>query len=87
MYFNRLLSLARKFEIERGESYREGLENGTGKRDIHVEVVFADAAKLHIYVVIVVFVYQLKVLYGGLIYAPVKVKYESLHLCHSVNRI
>ena len=73
MYFNRLFSLARKFEIERGESYRESLEYWTGKRDIHVEVVFADAAELHIYVVIVVLVYQLKVLYGRLVYAPVEV--------------
>ena len=74
MYFNRLSSsLARKFEIEGGESDRESLENWTGKRDVHVEVVFADAAELHINVVIVVFVYQLKVFDGCLVYASVEV--------------
>jgi len=85
MYFNRFLSLARKFKIEGGEPNRERLENWAGERDIHVEVVFADAPELHINVVIVVFVYQLKVFYGRFVYPSVEIKHESLDLCRKIS--
>jgi len=57
------LSFTCEFEVERRESNREGLKDRAGERHVHVEVVLAHATKLQVNVVVVILVYQLKVLH------------------------
>ena len=73
-------SFACKLEIKGSESNTEGLEEGARERDIHVKVVSSYATKLHINVVVIVFVYQLKVLDTRFIYSAIEIKYKGLHL-------
>ena len=79
------MSLASELEVEGGEADAEGLEERGRVRHVHVEVLLAHAPELHIYVIVVVLVYQLKVLDGGLIHAPIEVKHKRLHLCRHIN--
>ena len=73
-------SLARKFEIKRSQAYRECLEDWAGVRYVHVEVLLSNAAKLHVDVVVVVFVNELEILNWCLVNAPIKVKNKRLNL-------
>lgn len=73
-------SLASEFEIERGEPNGEGLEQGAGVGRVHVEVLLAYAPELHVDVVVVVLVYQLKVLHRCLVHASIEVQYKCLDL-------
>lgn len=73
-------SLAGKFEIEWGQADREGLEQADREWNVHIKIVFAYAPKLHVDVVVVVLVYQLEVLDARLVYAPVEIQNERLHL-------
>ena len=73
-------SFACKLEIEGSESDTEGLEERARERDIHVKVVPSYATKLHINVIVIVFVYQLKVFDTRFIYSAIEVKYEGLDL-------
>ena len=77
-----LFSLTSKLEIEGGQAYAEGLEKWGWVGYVHVEVLGANTAKLHINVVVIVLVDQLKVLDRGLVHAPVEIKHESLYLCN-----
>ena len=77
-----LFSLTSKLEIEGGQAYAEGLEKWGGVRYVHVEVLGANTAKLHINVIVVVLVDQLKVLNRGLVHAAVEIKHKSLYLCN-----
>ena len=67
------ISFASKFEIEWGETYTEGLEEGTWEGYIHVKVMTTDAPKLHINMVVVVFVYQLKVFNARFIHSTIEI--------------
>lgn len=73
-------SLACKFEIEWGESYREGLKQAARERHVHIERVLANSPKLHVDVIVVVFVYQLEVLNGGLVHTAIEIQHKRLHL-------
>ena len=73
-------SFACKLEIKGSESNTEGLEEGARERDIHVKVVPSYATKLHINVIVIVFVYQLKVLDTRFIYSAIEIKYKGLDL-------
>lgn len=73
-------SLAGEFEVETTKRYTVGLEYAEGERAVHVEQVLADAAELHVYLIIVVLVYQLEVLDAGLVDTPVEIEHEGLHL-------
>ena len=73
-------SFACKLEIKGSESNTEGLEEGARERDIHVKVVSSYATKLHINVIVIVFVYQLKVLDTRFIYSAIEIKYKGLDL-------
>ena len=75
-----MCSFACKLEIKGSESNAEGLEEGARERDIHVKVVPSYATKLHINVIVIVFVYQLKVLDTRFIYSAIEVKYKGLDL-------
>ena len=77
-----LFSLTSKLEIEGGQAYAKGLEKWGGVRYVHVEVLGANTAKLHINVVVVVLVDKLKVLDRGLVHAAVEIKHKSLYLCN-----
>ena len=65
------VSLASDFEVKGGEVDAEGLKEPSRVRQIHVKVLLAHAPKLHVYLFVVLLVYQLKVLDGGLIHAPI----------------
>ena len=56
-------SFAGELEVEGSEADAKGLEHGAGVGHVHVEVLRADSPELHINVVVVVLVYQLKVLH------------------------
>ena len=73
-------SLTGKFEVEGGQADGEGLKDGAWEGDVHVEVVLAHASELHVNVVVVVLVYQLKILHACLVDPPVEVEHEGLHL-------
>lgn len=74
-------SFASKFEIKGGKADSEGLKERHGIGHVHVEVLGADAPKLHIDVIVIVLVNQLEILHTRLVDPPVKVKHKSLHLC------
>lgn len=73
-------SLARKFEIKRSQAYRECLEDRAGVRYVHVEVLLSNAAKLHVDVIVVVFINELEILNWCFVNAPIKVKNKRLNL-------
>jgi len=52
-----LASLTSKLEIERSKPYCEGLEQRTRIRYIHIKILLSHATKLHVNVIIIVFVY------------------------------
>jgi len=56
------------------------LEEAARECDIHVEGVLSHAPKLHVDMVVVVFVYQLEVLDGGFVNAAVEIQHKGLHL-------
>ena len=75
-----IISFACKLEIEGCESNTKGLEEGTRERDIHIKVVPSYATKLHINVIVIVFVYQLKVFDTRFIYSAIEIKHKGLDL-------
>ena len=73
-------SLARKFEIKRGQAYCECLEDWARVRHVHVEVLLSNAAELHVDVVVVIFINELEILNWCFVNAPIKVKNKRLNL-------
>lgn len=80
-------SLARKLEVKRRQSDCERLEKRARESYVHVEHLFAHAAKLHVDVVVVVLVNQLEVFNGRLVDAAVEVEHERLHLFIPLGRL
>ena len=74
-------SFAGELEVEGSEADAEGLEHRAGVGHVHVEVLRTHSPKLHVDVVVVVLVYQLKVLDRCLVYSSVEIQHECLHLC------
>ena len=66
-------SLTRELEVERSQAYRKCLEDRARVCYIHVKVLLSDAAKLHVNVVVVVFINQLEIFNRRFINAPIKV--------------
>lgn len=81
------ISFAGKFEIEWGETYAKGLEEGTWEGHIHVKVMSTDTTKLHVNVVVVVLVYQLKVFNAGFIHSAIEIEHEGLNLFIPLRRL
>lgn len=73
-------SFASILEVEGCQPNRERLEDRAWIRNVHVEILLTDAAELHVYMVIVVFVDQLEVLDRRLVNTSVEIKHESLYL-------
>ena len=73
-------SLASKFKVEGGEADSERLEQRAGVRHVHIKVLLPHAPKLQVDVVVVVLVYQLKVLDARLVHTSIEIQHERLHL-------
>ena len=73
-------SLASEFEIERSETSTEGLEERAWERHVHVKVVPTDTPKLHVNVIVVVLVYQLKVFHARFVHSAIEIENKGLHL-------
>ena len=75
-----LLSFARKLKIKTTQRNSISLKDTEWESAIHVELVFANSTELHIYLVIIVLIYQLEVFNTSLIYSTVEIQDEGLHL-------
>lgn len=73
-------SLAGELEVETCESDAKRLEQRARVRYVHVKVLGAYPTKLHVNVIVVVLVYQLKILDRCLVNPPIEIENESLHL-------
>ena len=67
------VSLTRKLEVEARQGDAECLENRLRKGYVHVKVLLACAAELHVDAVVVELVYQLEILDRGLVDSAIKV--------------
>ena len=74
------VSLACKLEIEGGQTYAKRLEDRCWVRYVHIEILLAHTPKLHVNVIVVVLVYQLKVLYARLVHTSIEIEHECLYL-------
>lgn len=79
-YLSEANSFTGKFEIKTTERNTICLENATWKSAIDIELIFSDTSKLHINFIVIIFIYQLKVLHTRFIYSTIEIKYESLNL-------
>jgi len=80
------VSLAGELEVETCESDAKRLEQRARVRYVHVKVLGADPTKLHVNVIVVVLVYELKILDGCLVNPSIEIENESLHLWESNNK-
>lgn len=74
------LSFTGEFEVKTTQCNGKGLEDAYWERHVHVEVVFSDATKLHIDLVVVVLIDHLEVLDTSLVDSTVEVEHECLYL-------
>lgn len=73
LFFYYDISFTCKFEIKRTKTNCVGLENTEGKGDIHVKDIFANTAKLHINLAIVMLIDQLKVFNTGFVHPTIEI--------------
>lgn len=74
------LSLAGELKVETCESNAKRLEQRARVRYVHVKVLGSHPTKLHVDVIVVVLVDELKILDGCLVYPSIEIEHESLHL-------